>query len=179
MAIIPNMMSFANVQEEELLGLYKKIIDKLIVSHDVYLLRHSKEDIEGCRQIANFFGDHDRLHLMLDDMNCFELEDVLSQFEFCIASRFHSIIHSYKNGTPCVVLGWAEKYKDLLEGFEQTQYLFDVHNLANNEEKILNSIDQLEQNYVQERKVIEKCLTRQQKSNAFDRIKEDIDEFNG
>jgi polysaccharide pyruvyl transferase WcaK-like protein len=178
-AIIPNMMSFANVQEEELLGLYKKIIDKLIVSHDVYLLRHSKEDIEGCRQIANFFGDHDRLHLMLDDMNCFELEDVLSQFEFCIASRFHSIIHSYKNGTPCVVLGWAEKYKDLLEGFEQTQYLFDVHNLTNNEEKILNSIDRLEQNYVQERKIIEKCLTRQQKSNAFDRIKEDIDEFNG
>ncbi|MBU9724605.1 MULTISPECIES: polysaccharide pyruvyl transferase family protein [Diplocloster] len=176
-AVIPNMMSFANAEKKELLSLYKVILGKLIETHDVFLMRHSKEDIQGCQEIAEYFGKNDRLHLLLDDMNCFELEYVLGQFEFCIASRFHSIIHAYKNGTPCVVLGWAVKYKDLLEGFEQTKYLFDVREEMK-EDKVLNAIAKMEQQVDMEKETLNRCLLKQQESNAFDLIEENINEIN-
>lgn len=106
-------------------------------------------------------------------MNCFELEYVLQQFVFCVASRFHSIVHSYKNGTPCVVIAWAVKYYDLMESFKQESYLFDVRkNMDVN--RIMAKINEMEQKYLEEKDVIGKCLSKQQEMNAFDIIMEDI-----
>lgn len=177
-AVIPNMMCFVNTDETKFLELYSKIINKLASSHDVYLLRHSREDIEGCQKIYDYLENKDRVHLLLDDMNCLELEKVLEQFEFCVASRFHSIVHSYKNGTPCVVLGWAAKYYDLLEGFEQKKYLFDVRKEIKSDD-IVAAIDEMEKDFIKEKVVIQKCLEKQQAENAFDKIQEDINELYG
>ena len=111
--------------------------------------------------------------MLTDEMNCFELEYVLQQFKYCIASRFHSIVHSYKNGTPCVVIAWAVKYYDLMESFKQESYLFDVREDMN-VERIISKIDVMEKNYLEEKEIIAKCLSKQQEINAFDIIEEDI-----
>ena len=31
-----------------------------------------------------------------------------------------------KNGTPCIAIGWATKYHELLKTFKQEDYIFDV-----------------------------------------------------
>lgn len=172
-AVIPNMMCFENTNRDEFIKIYRKIIAHLQEKNEVYLLRHSKEDIEACELIYNSIENKRNVYMLTDEMNCFELEYVLQQFKYCIASRFHSIVHSYKNGTPCVVIAWAVKYYDLMESFKQESYLFDVREDMN-VERIISKIDEMEKNYLEEKEIIEKCLSKQQEINAFDIIEEDI-----
>ena len=75
------------------------------------------------------------------------------------------------------MLGWAVKYKDLLEGFEQTKYLFDVREEMK-EDKVLNAIATMEQQVDMEKETLNRCLLKQQESNAFDLIEENINEIN-
>lgn len=172
-AVIPNMMCFENTNRDGFIKIYKDVIANLQEKHEVYLLRHSKEDIEACELIYNSIERKKNVHLLTEEMNCFELEYVLQQFVFCVASRFHSIVHSYKNGTPCVVIAWAVKYYDLMESFKQESYLFDVRkNMDVN--RIMAKINEMEQKYLEEKDVIGKCLSKQQEMNAFDIIMEDI-----
>ena len=172
-AVIPNMMCFENTNRDEFIKIYRKIIAHLQEKNEVYLLRHSKEDIEACELIYNSIENKRNVYMLTDEMNCFELEYVLQQFKYCIASRFHSIVHSYKNGTPCVVIAWAVKYYDLMESFKQESYLFDVREDMN-VERIISKIDEMEKNYLEEKEIIAKCLSKQQEINAFDIIEEDI-----
>lgn len=172
-AVIPNMMCFENTNRDEFIKIYRKIIAHLQEKNEVYLLRHSKEDIEACELIYKSIENKRNVYMLTDEMNCFELEYVLQQFKYCIASRFHSIVHSYKNGTPCVVIAWAVKYYDLMESFKQESYLFDVREDMN-VERIISKIDEMEKNYLEEKEIIAKCLSKQQEINAFDIIEEDI-----
>lgn len=172
-AVIPNMRCFENTNREEFIKIYRKIIAHLQDENEVYLLRHSKEDIEACELIYKSIENKRNVYMLTDEMNCFELEYVLQQFKYCIASRFHSIVHSYKNGTPCVVIAWAVKYYDLMESFKQESYLFDVREDMN-VERIISKIDEMEKNYLDEKEIIAKCLSKQQEINAFDIIEEDI-----
>ena len=172
-AVIPNMMCFENTNRDEFIKIYRKIIAHLQEKNEVYLLRHSKEDIEACELIYNSIENKRNVYMLTDEMNCFELEYVLQQFKYCIASRFHSIFHSYKNGTPCVVIAWAVKYYDLMESFKQESYLFDVREDMN-VDRIISKIDEMEKNYLEEKEIIAKCLSKQQEINAFDIIEEDI-----
>lgn len=172
-AVIPNMMCFANTNRDAFIKIYQDIIGHLQKENTVYLLRHSKEDIEACELIYNSLENNENVHLLTDEMNCFELEYVLKQFKYCIASRFHAIVHSYKNGTPCVVIAWAVKYYDLMESFHQEAYLFDVRKDIN-VDAIIKKIDEMEKKYLEEKKVIAKSLSEQQEKNAFDMIEEDL-----
>lgn len=172
-AIIPNMMCFENMDREEFCAIYKAIIEYIRPNHEVYLLRHSKEDIEACELIYDRLDNKENVFKLTNDLNCFELEYVLRQFRFCIASRFHSIVHSYKNGTPCIVIAWAVKYYDLLQSFRQENYLFDVRKNMDISQ-IIGRIDEMEKNYWTEKEVIANALKEQQKLNAFDIIEEDI-----
>lgn len=172
-AVIPNMMCFENMNRKEFIKIYKDIIGHLQEKHEVYLLRHSKEDIEACELIYSALEDKRNVYMLTDEMNCFELEYVLQQFKYCIASRFHSIVHSYKNGTPCVVIAWAVKYYDLMESFQQESYLFDVRK-SMDVAQIIEKIDEMDKKYLSEKDIIKSCLIRQQEKNAFDMIEEDM-----
>lgn len=97
---------------------------------NVYLIRHSGEDLEACKNIKNLFDEKDNVRIISNDLTPSEFENLISKFEFSIGSRFHSIVHSYQVATPCIILGWATKYKELAEYFDQSDYVFDVrHNI--------------------------------------------------
>ena len=105
----------------------------------VYIFRHSYEDLDICFNIKNFFHNSTHVILITDNLNCIELENLIKQFDFIIASRYHSIIHAYKNEIPAFVIGWADKYKELLENFDQLPYLLDIREEINTDksEKVL------------------------------------------
>lgn len=124
--IIPNTELAKRISEPYMNSIYYGITNNLLNNDfDVYIFRHSREDLEICRSIASNFVDTDGVHLLTDDFSSIELEHLLKQFNFVIASRYHSIVHAYKNHTPAIVLGWAEKYHELLKTFSQLDYFFD------------------------------------------------------
>ncbi|MBA7555618.1 hypothetical protein ES705_48294 [subsurface metagenome] len=157
--IIPNLRVIERVNQDEIYSIYRSLINRLIdAKKTVYIIRHSYEDLEICEKIKNLFPDNKSVRLISEDMNAMELENIIKQFDFVIASRYHSIIHSYKNGIPALVIGWATKYFELLENFDQIDYFFDGRDSIYIDE-INNKIDKLIRNYKYEReKIIDKML---------------------
>lgn len=130
--IIPNAMNFRHGNTDVILELYKNAITILLNSgKSVYLVKHSASDSEAVTLIKDEFKTEEKVRVILDDMTPEEFEELAKKFEFNIASRFHSVVHSYKVETPCLILGWANKYIELSKMFNQENYVFDVRNNIN------------------------------------------------
>ena len=166
--IIPNSKVLDRASSNKFYALYVQLINRLIdAEKNVYVVRHSYEDLEICEKIKSFFADNKNVKLVSDDLNALELENVVSQFDFVIASRYHSVIHAYKNGVPALVIGWATKYFELLESFDQLDYFFDVRK-GINIEKMSSKLDKMILNYKKERrKIANKTAHIQSKENIF------------
>lgn len=161
----PNLRVMERTDKQRVYGIFRDIIDNVLsAGYKVYLLRHSFEDLDICREIKSFFQNREGVVLLEDDFNVFELEELIKQFKFVVASRYHSVVHSYRNGVPAVVLGWAEKYRGLLEDFGQDRYFVDCREEMN-EKRITDSIDMLIKNLDSERSIILKRLVEIQKQN--------------
>lgn len=165
-AIIPNQKLLKHHTEDELLKTYKSIINTLLKNeYNVYVVRHSFEDYDFCLKIKGLFKKNDRVLLMTDDINCVDFNNLVQKFEFIVGSRYHSIVHAYKNFVPCIVLGWAIKYERLLEGFEQSKYMLRIQ--ENDKNLINKTIKQMIDNSKVESKIIENKLIEISNKNIF------------
>ncbi|MDZ7835034.1 MAG: polysaccharide pyruvyl transferase family protein [Alkalibacterium sp.] len=81
-----------------------------------------------------------RYVILLDrDISSLEFDILVEKLDFIIGSRFHSIVHSYKNHVPCIAIGWATKYHELLKLFGQYDYMFDVRESLDKDERMQRS----------------------------------------
>lgn len=127
--VIPNARVAERMREEDFLRMYKMIISWLLNRGcKVCILRHSREDLRLCVELKDMFRKDKRVAAITDDFDPFEIEDIIKQFKFIIASRYHSIVHAYKSNVPVVAIGWAEKYRELLSHFGQEAFFFDCRN---------------------------------------------------
>ena len=105
--------------------------------------------------------------LLEQDFSCLEFNELVQKFRYLVASRFHSIVHAYKNGVPCIAMGWATKYHDLLKLFGQEQYVFDVR-IDTGTTNILEAIGQMDSCHAEESVKICAGLSAVQQTNVFD-----------
>lgn len=166
-AVIPNGRSLAAGNSEEVLELYGAAIRRgLQQKKTVYLLHHATSDAKICKQLKTLFPE-EKVVVLEQEFSCLEFNELVKNFDYLVASRFHSIVHAFKNGIPCIALGWAKKYEDLLNQFGQSKYLFDVRN-SPHEEEITAAMEQLECRREEESAVILSRLESVQRNNVFD-----------
>ncbi len=166
--IIPNMKNFKHGNKADVLGCYKNIIDKLLISNkNVYLLTHSAEDITICENIKEMFSDTDNVRIINAELSCFEYDEIVDKFDFLIASRFHSIVHAYRKYVPCVAIGWAVKYHELLRFFGQEDYILDVRGNLDNKKAVL-AVEKMINAFKNESEKIRQGMEEVRKENAFD-----------
>ncbi len=169
-ALIPNQKLFNYGQENELYQIYNEIIQYLLANRKkIYLLIHSVEDKIICQRIKKKFTKEEDVIIFEEEFECFELEEMLNQFDYIIASRYHSIVHAYRESTPAIVISWAEKYYELLKHFDQEEYLFDIRNTINSQD-IISSIKKLNKTFKKDAGKINKKLTIIRENNIFDQI---------
>lgn len=168
-AIIPNAQNSKVCCEKVLLEAYKSLIDKFIAySKNVYILRHSNMDIDICEKIFKM-SNNNNVFLIEQELSCVEFSNIVEKFDFVVASRFHSVVHSYKNTVPCLTMGWAVKYLELHKLFHQEKYCFDVRNNFDTS-KLLSAAEDLLNNHSKQSEIISKELNQVQKHNVFDDI---------
>lgn len=168
--IIPNEQNKRFNKKNDIFEIYKKIIKKeLKFNKTIYILRHSYKDLDFCKEIKYLFKENDNVILIEDDLNSIELNHILEQFDYVIASRYHSIIHSYKNNVPALIIGWAIKYKELSDFFNQKQYCFDIRKEIEIK-KILEKTNSLDKNYIDEKKTIKDKMKDIKENNLFDEL---------
>lgn len=166
--IIPNSQCFTHGNNEKILKLYHVIIKNLLnTGKSIYIFRHSREDLSICREIYSMYSDEPNVHLLENDFNCFEYEQFLSNFEFIIASRYHAIIHAYKNYIPCVLLGWAIKYKSLANKFNQDKYAFDITVLDSDYSQIVEGVKNMARRYLKESEIIREIMDNIHSNSCF------------
>ena len=168
--IVPNSKVFERTDSEGLYSLYEAVISKLLKEEKtVYVLRHSVEDLDLCQNIKRRFSDNDNVVLFEEDLNAIELENIIEQFDFMIGSRYHSLVHAYKNQVPAIAIGWAVKYRELLDEFDQTEYFFEGRERIDKEE-LLSSLSEMCDSYSNEAKIIGEKLDDIQQNNVFDNL---------
>lgn len=170
-ALIPNVRigdaggcSNANVYYHQV------ITTALKLDLNVYILYHSTQDIDLCKDLKNAFADDKRVILLDHDHSCIEFNELVKQFRFVVASRFHAIVHALKNGIPCIALGWASKYLEVMKLFSQEQYVFDLRNPLD-ADQVAQAVAQMTNRWQQESETICTALPELQKENVFDTIK--------
>ncbi|WP_404427718.1 polysaccharide pyruvyl transferase family protein [Ureibacillus chungkukjangi] len=169
-AIVPNMRNFEHGNSEQIMEMYDNLINLLNTNgKTVYLVRHSYEDLVACELIKKRNINNDKVILLSDDMSSIEFDELVKKFDFLIASRYHSIVHAYKNGVPCIAMGWATKYHELLEEFNQQSYIFDVRNNID-QRKLLNTVEQMLTNNKDESLTIIKRLKKIQNYDIFNEL---------
>lgn len=169
--LIPNVRTDDNGSGHSI-KLYKNAIQEALSQGlYVYLTYHSSQDEALCAELKAAFAEDDRVILLDHDRSCMEFNELVKKFRFVVASRFHAIVHALKNGTPCIALGWAVKYIDLLNLFDQSAYMFDLRKTVDPAE-ICRAVAVMNENYAEESRKIRVILPELQKENVFDLIKE-------
>lgn len=168
--IVPNFESLRTGNEEVILNLYEAVVKRLMaLGKNVYIFRHSK-DLEVCRKIYEPFRNAPSVYLLEDDLDCIQYLEFVKQFDFIIASRYHSIVHAYKEGVPAVILGWAVKYRELAQNFAQSDYIFDITKLDTDDsfDTILESIENMSVKHREEKYKIEQKRLNNNENSCFD-----------
>lgn len=171
--IVPNIQNFRYISESQALEIYKAIIEKLLLyNKSVYILRHSNEDCTLCKKIKALFSENSKVITVVDDYDCFQLNSIIKQFDYMIASRYHSIVHAYKNSVPCLTIGWSNKYHDLLSLVDQDKYMVDIRNQIDTN-LVIEKLSELNDAYLDERKALSKKVKTLQSKSLFSNIRTD------
>lgn len=177
--IMPNKQCFNHGNSDNILRIYHEIIKKLIQDgYSIVLFRHSKEDLEICKRIKQDYSENNQVILVEREFSCIEYDKYVQQFEFIVGSRFHGLVHAYRNCIPCISLGWAIKYLELAKCLEQEKYAFDIIEKGNCIEEILDAIESLENNIALEKEIISENLINIQKNNCFLKIFNQVENVN-
>ncbi len=170
--VIPNSRNAEYGDRDELFAVYGRIFERLLSrGKKVYLVYHSREDLSLCKELKmRFGGGREEVVLVERDLNCLEFSALVRNAAFVVASRFHSIVHAYKEKVPALILGWAEKYRVLSETLGQARFFFDVREKLE-AEKLLSELDWLLEHSEGESRVIGEKLAEIQKDNVYDLIR--------
>ena len=171
-AVIPNVQCFRHGDKEKNIILYKSLIANIICKgRNVYLVSHASEDAGICKQLKGMFADDPKVVLFDEELSCLEYDVFVKQFDFIVCSRFHGIVHAYRNAVPCIILGWAVKYMELAGALGQEKYCFDITKTDNSLVDIVSeSISEMDKGYEKESKIISEKLIDIQSNNCFDLI---------
>ena len=106
--------------------------------------------------------------MLKNDFSCLEYDELVKRFDFIVCSRYHGAVHAYRNCVPCILLGWAVKYEELAQLFEQRKYSFDLTSEDLDISKITDAIETMCMNGRKESRIIQDKLESIRKENCFD-----------
>lgn len=165
--ILPNVRNEDCSTPEKMNALYGSMIDTfLAMGRTVYLIRHAAQDQKCCTALKEHYREDGRVVLLAYEFDCFAYSELAKRFDYLVASRYHAVVHAYKAGTPCIVPGWAVKYRELMQLFGQEAYGLDVRTAEPGDAKA--RIRLMEENYEKEAALIRERLGGLQRENVFD-----------
>lgn len=168
-AIIPNQKTMLYGNPEALYGMYQRITETLKEKgKSVYLIYHSSEDLEICKEIEKRC-EAGSVRIIEEELSCLSFDTLVQKFDFVIASRFHAVVHAYRNAVPAVVPGWAVKYRELLDLFGQGEFMFDVRGEID-ADTVAASVAKMCDTYAENKQKISSGLVKIRENNVYDKI---------
>jgi len=156
-----------NWKGEQIIKLFSKIVDFLIdnFNYNVILIAHevNEDNAIDDRFINSLIYDNSvnmrNILNITDELRANEIKSIIKRCDFTICSRFHGMISSLKMGVPPLIIGWADKYHEIMELFNLESLVMDYRSI--NENEIINKIKFLLDN----------------KSNMVDKIHQNLNKY--
>ncbi len=127
--IVPNKQLTKLKTKNEIVELFSfMILELLNKGENVVIVRHSNDDKQLCDDIYKKVGDS-KVQLINEDLSPYEIQQIFDSCKAVITARYHGLIHSLKLNKPCLVIGWANKYKHVMQSFDLEDYQFDIRNV--------------------------------------------------
>lgn len=165
--IVPNSQVTFRIKGNQIYSLYRDVITGIVdMNKKAYILMSALADWNICDRMKKMFLNNDNVVFIHDNMNAIELENIIQQFDYLLASRYHSIIYAYKHEVPVIAIGWAQKYYELLEQFDQLPYFFDCRKGLNSSE-IISAAKRMSLNLDFEREKIKAKMASVREENLF------------
>ena len=172
-AVIPNQNLTSLLPEEELIEMFSGLIGKFKEDHfSVFLIRHSSDDQKLCSAIYEKLcrDREDKDVFFIDrDLNCLEFSSMIGKFSFACASRYHAIVHAYRKKVPCLAIGWADKYQELMTLFGQDRYALDLRK-TKDKKSVLDTAEEFLRRLPGNRDCIGHYFAAAGNTNIFDEI---------
>jgi len=101
-------------------------------------------DLPVIQEIVDFFrsdGGHQLKHIVYIDrnINTVSIKKLINSIDLAIISRFHAMINCLSLGIPPIVVGWSEKYLEIMESFNMEEWVFDY--TVENKDEIVEKLD--------------------------------------
>ncbi len=171
--IVVNEKCFPEGEYDKVMSFYLRLITRLLgEDYRVVLLTHSAMDTEIVKKLKASFPENAEVRLEERELDCIEYGKYIKQFNFIICSRYHGIVHAYKSGVPCLVLGWAGKYHALGSAMGQEKYVFEIPKDEDGEAAFMSALGDMEEHFEENRNIICERLKDIQKDNCFDKLEE-------
>jgi polysaccharide pyruvyl transferase WcaK-like protein len=94
-----------------------------------------RDDRYLCGLVVEQVDRPDRCFTTGENLSLPQTTALISQFDYLIASRFHSLVLGFSNSVPGMALSWSHKYEEFLSLFGMSDYTqdfqeFNVDSLA-------------------------------------------------
>jgi polysaccharide pyruvyl transferase WcaK-like protein len=166
--IIPNKQLTKLSSINKVIHHFSRIIQHLIAKHEnVIILRHSSDDNDLCNQIYSRIKQPN-VHLINEDLSPYQIQQILKESKYVVASRYHGLIHALKLGKPSIVIGWANKYKKVMDTFNLQEYHFDIRKVSDT--KMHAALEKMGNQYTQISQQISQQVQEIQTDNIFDHL---------
>lgn len=166
-ALIPNSQNEKYGGPGDVLEIYREMISGLLaLRKEVYIIPHS-EDEALCEEIYEPYKERPGVHLYTEKFDCLEFCELVKNFQYMAVSRYHAVVQAYRQHIPCVVIGWADKYRELLTLFGQERFWFDVREPIE-KEAVLRALEDMDRCFETEAHKIAARLPEIQSENCFD-----------
>jgi colanic acid/amylovoran biosynthesis protein len=158
---------------EVIIKLFSKVIDHLIdnYNYNAILIAHevNEDNIIDDRFVNNLIYETcvNKINILniTDELRANEIKSLIKLCDFTICSRFHGMISSLKMEVPPLIIGWADKYHEIMELFDLENLVMDYRDL--NKDKIIKKIDFLLDNKLSIVDKIDKNLSKYKNSSEI------------
>jgi polysaccharide pyruvyl transferase WcaK-like protein len=125
--------------------------------------KNNFDDLSICKKLNKKFVENSSVKSFLSDLNPLEIEGIIKNADILVTSRYHSMILGLNNCVVPIVMGWNQKYLEILSQFKlENNYISRFENKNN----LMSKVHDIVKNQTQDKKNIENLLKLQKKRVA-------------
>ncbi len=122
--IIPNVRILSFTTKQKIYSFYKTIIPYFMKhAKNILFLPHAKDDLPLIKELKSDISNGN-VFFVEELLSSLELEEIIFKSEITLSSRFHGLVLGLKNDVPCISIGWANKYQELMDYYNLKNYCF-------------------------------------------------------
>lgn len=101
-------------------------------------------DLPLAKELVAALGNQTTCRIIGEGLDALQIKTKIGRHKVSVTSRFHGMIAALDTVTPCLVLGWSHKYREVLDDFDATDCALDVKKLHANQlaERMIEIIEQ-------------------------------------